>query len=162
MPFLEKQIDFDRELLDLAFSKRSLSDDPKARIVDKSGVVAIITRSNDIIAMSANVLPPRLKEKFAANQFVVDDSSRYGVIEHAERAAIYSALVDGKTLQNATLYCTRFPCSDCARAIIWCGIDRVVVPSGDVGETLWKESQEAALEMLGTAGITVSYTPPIE
>ena len=157
MPTLVKQIDIDRELLDLALSKRTLSDDPKAKFVDKSGVVAIITRDNEIIVISPNVLPPKLKAKFAKENIAVDDASRYDVIEHAERAAIFTALLECKSLTGATLYCTRFPCSDCARAIIWSGITRLVVPAGNAGETHWKKSQAAALKMLRAAGVSVRY-----
>jgi dCMP deaminase len=44
---------------------------------------------------------------------------------HAERNALDSCLVDLHN-QNTTIYCTFFPCTDCAKGIIQRGVKRVV------------------------------------
>lgn len=111
------------------------------------------------IARSANVLPPLLAAAYRDNGDVVADDDRYFVIEHAERAAIFRALVAGHSLAGSTIYCTRFPCSDCARAIIWAGIRRAVFPSGFAGEGRWIGAQRAALQMFRQAGVKVRYLP---
>jgi dCMP deaminase len=46
------------------------------------------------------------------------------------------------------------PCVDCARAIIQCGIVRLVYVRADVPER-WRESCDVALEMLKEAGVEV-------
>jgi deoxycytidylate deaminase len=152
-----KQTDLDRQYLKLALSKRKMSDDPNSKLVAQSGVVAVIVRSDEVLSISANVLPPKLKSKFTAENLTVNELLRYDLIEHAERAAIYGALLHGSDLTNATLYCTRFPCSDCARAIIWSGITRIVTLSGFANESRWLASQKAALDMMRSVGITVRY-----
>ena len=48
--------------------------------------------------------------------------------EHAERNAIFNATRSGIALEGCTLYVNRFPCSDCARAIIQTGIVHVICP----------------------------------
>src|SRR5690606_743103 len=97
---------------------------------------------------SANVLPPRLKSAYQRTNKQIDTTERYHIIEHAERAAIFSVYDTHKDLADATMYCTRFPCSDCARAIIWSGISRLVVPKGFSEEAFWRDRQKAALRML--------------
>ena len=138
-------------------SERAASHDPKAKVNPPSGVGAVITRDNLEISRSANVLPPGIVEARTSDQRIVTEDERYHVIEHAERAAIFTALNEGKDLTGSTIYCTRFPCSDCARAIVWSGITRAVFPSGFAGEEKWLASQRSALAMLRDAGITVRY-----
>lgn len=140
--------------------ERSLSDDPKAKVVIQSGVGAIIVKDRVEVARSANVLPPRLSTALQSRGLSVEDADRYFVIEHAERAAIFKALLANRDLRGSTIYCTRFPCSDCARAIIWAGISRAVFPSGFAGESRWIGAQRAALRMLREAQITVRYVRP--
>lgn len=52
--------------------------------------------------------------------------TEYGRPVHAEMAAILSCARTGISIQNATLYCTTFPCHNCAKHIIGSGITRVV------------------------------------
>lgn len=44
---------------------------------------------------------------------------------HAEMDALFSALRQGKTTVGATLYCTTFPCHNCARHLVTAGIVRL-------------------------------------
>lgn len=52
--------------------------------------------------------------------------TEYGRPVHAEMAAILSCARTGISLQGATLYCSTFPCHNCAKHIIGSGITRVV------------------------------------
>jgi len=54
------------------------------------------------------------------------DALEYGRIIHAEMSAITDAARLGRPLQNATLYCTTFPCHMCAKHIVASGIEEVV------------------------------------
>jgi dCMP deaminase len=141
--------------LEAAFAERLNSDDPKARVVSQSGVGAVIALNGELISRSANVLPPKIKVRYELNGAVIQESERYHFIEHAERAAIFKALSQGRSLVGATMYCTRFPCSDCARAMVWVGISRLVVGSGFASEVRWLEAQRAARAILKEAGVTV-------
>jgi len=53
-------------------------------------------------------------------------SIEYGRTLHAEMDAITSAARKGVSTQGATLYCTTYPCHECARLIIGSGIKRVI------------------------------------
>jgi len=151
------QTEADTFFMQIALEVSGQTDDPKAKDVAGSGVGAIITIDNHEVSRSANVLPPALAQKREGKAVTIAHSERYHVIEHAERAAIFKALNGGHNLQGSTLVCTRFPCSDCARAIIWTGISRLVVPNGFSGESRWIEAQRAALRMFRDAGVTVRY-----
>ncbi|HET7437089.1 MAG TPA: anti-phage dCTP deaminase [Thermoanaerobaculia bacterium] len=54
------------------------------------------------------------------------DITEYGRAVHAEMAAITDAARRGVSLQGSTLYCTTFPCHNCAKHIVAAGINRVV------------------------------------
>ena len=145
----------DENYLVLAFAERNKSDDPKSHFVPQSGVGAIIVRDGQVVARSANVLPPKVKAQLNAHGADVGEAERYHFIEHAERAAIFMGLLERKSLEGSTMYCTRYPCSDCARAIVWVGISRLVVASGLAAERRWLEAQRAARSILKMGGVTV-------
>ena len=155
LPTFRTQTDADRYFLELASAERSHSDDPKARHVYQSGVGAVIVNAGRIVARSANVLPPFLKKRHVDTERSIDEEERYHFVEHAERAAIFKALQAHENLNGGTIYCTRFACSDCARAIIWVGLRRAVFAAGFGNEGRWIASQRAALDMLRFSGVKV-------
>lgn len=53
-------------------------------------------------------------------------SIEFGRAMHAEMTAITSAAKGGISIKGATLYCTTFPCHNCAKHIVGSGIKRVV------------------------------------
>jgi deoxycytidylate deaminase len=62
---------------------------------------------------------------------VLEDSdisqlTEFGRVVHAEMEALLSCARKGVSTRNATIYCTTFPCHNCAKHIIAAGIDRVV------------------------------------
>lgn len=146
--------------MSLALETRSGSDDPKALTMPQSAVGVVIADRSILIARSANVVPPTVMQSMQAQGRVVGESDRYHIIEHAERAAIFQALRAAQDLSQASIYCTRFPCSDCARAIVWAGIGRAVFAGGFSGETHWITAQRAARQLLKDAGVRVRYLTP--
>lgn len=158
----ENRMDADSYFMSEALSERLKTDDPKGKIVQQSAVGAVITKEERILSRSANVLPPALKNQMEKNGEAVTEESRYHLIEHAERAAIFKARLTNSDLSGATIYCTRFPCSDCARAIVWAGIKRAVFAGGFAGEQRWLASQRAALKIMRDSGVTVRYLSPLK
>ncbi len=151
------QTDVDRIFLQRAFAIACDTDDPLFRDRPEVAVGAVITRNRLVVAESANRIPPRLREFAGYKKENIDSDNRYLVIEHAERAAIYTAFAAGKELAGATMYCTRFPCSDCARTIVWAGISRLVVARGIQEETRWLKSQRVSRQMIRDAGVILRY-----
>ena len=54
------------------------------------------------------------------------DITEYGRQVHAEMAAITDAARRGVSVQDGTLYCTTFPCHNCAKHIVAAGIKEVI------------------------------------
>jgi dCMP deaminase len=52
--------------------------------------------------------------------------TKYPYMCHAEENAIYNST---KSLKNCKIYCTLFPCNECAKAIIQTGIKEVIYES---------------------------------
>jgi deoxycytidylate deaminase len=56
----------------------------------------------------------------------LNDITEYGRIVHAEMEALLSCGRSNNSTLNSTLYCTTFPCHNCAKHIIAAGVERVV------------------------------------
>lgn len=56
----------------------------------------------------------------------VMDLTEYGRIVHAEMNAICDAARVGISVKNSVLYCTTFPCHNCAKHIIAAGVKKIV------------------------------------
>lgn len=76
--------------------------------------------------------------------------------EHGERNAIYNAARMGVPINGCTLYVNRFPCSDCARAIIQSGIGRVVCPAKPLNDGALDHSFDVSETMLSEAAMSIS------
>ncbi|MDX2037244.1 MAG: anti-phage dCTP deaminase [Isosphaeraceae bacterium] len=57
---------------------------------------------------------------------VIRDLTEYGRVVHAEMEALLSCSRNGLSTVGTTLYCTTFPCHNCAKHIIAAGVLRVV------------------------------------
>lgn len=56
----------------------------------------------------------------------LDNITEYGRVVHAEMEALLACARNSADCRGATLYCTTFPCHNCAKHIIAAGIERVV------------------------------------
>ncbi len=77
--------------------------------------------------------------------------------EHAERNAIYNAARTGMALEGFTIYSTRFPCMECARAIVQSGLKVLVSPRPDFDHPRWGEGFKLAIELLTEAGVLIRW-----
>ena len=69
-------------------------------------------------------LQPKLRQ--LRRGLLVEDIVEYYKETHAEMAALLDAALRGASVLGCTLYVTTFPCHECARHIVWSGINRVV------------------------------------
>lgn len=60
------------------------------------------------------------------DQSLIRDLTEYGRVVHAEMEAILSCSRSGLSTVGTTLYCTTFPCHNCAKHIVAAGVERVV------------------------------------
>ena len=118
----------------------------------KVGAV-IVGPDNRVRSTGYNGFPSKVNE---GHERTRERATKLLFTEHAERNAIYSAARAGVTLDGCTLYvCGLYPCAPCARAIIQSGIRAVVVTDNTTFPERWKDSMEAAEEMLEEAGVEV-------
>ncbi len=84
---------------------------------------------NRIIKELLDALPEDQRdnfEEYLTTKSSIKDITEYGRIVHAEMEAILACARNNISTENATLYCTTFPCHNCAKHIISAGIMRVI------------------------------------
>lgn len=82
-------------------------------------------------------------------------------VEHAERNVIFTAIRAGYDLRGASMYCPFAACTDCARAIVLCGVKRLVrLPKSVLPwpET-WAASIAEADRIMEAGGVKVEDYP---
>lgn len=80
-------------------------------------------------------------------------------VEHAERAALYRAAREGYGTDRAELYALWAACPECARAIVSCGISRVITCAATYSATpqRWRLQVRTGLAILDEAGVDVTF-----
>lgn len=68
----------------------------------------------------------RTKVEKVLKESLIQDITEYGRVVHAEMEAILACARTQTSTQEAHIYCTTFPCHNCAKHIIAAGIKRVV------------------------------------
>lgn len=115
----------------------------------------IVGPGHEVRATGYNGLPRGVADK-DDSRFDRASGEKFFWIEHAERNAIYNAARAGVSLAGCTIYVNRFPCADCARAIIQSGIACVECPPKPDHDGKLDHSFDVSKTMLDEAGIAVS------
>lgn len=149
----EKEIDqaeerraskWNRRFMNLAEHVANWSRDPST----KCGAIIVAGGSNVVLSMGYNGFPRGVDDDPDRYE---DRSKKYPRIVHAELNAILSLRVDDRV--DVRLYTTKFPCTECIKAIIQTGIWRVYSPAPDVGGK-WAEDSVIGQSMLEESGVT--------
>lgn len=139
---------WDERFLEVARLVASWSKDRSTKV----GAV-IVGPYNDIRTVGYNGFPRGIDDEVEARH---ERPAKYKWTEHAERNAIYNAVLNHTSLEGCTMYLTWYPCADCARAIIQSGIPRLVCGKGpDNSNPVFIEDFKVTEPMLREAGITV-------
>ena len=77
--------------------------------------------------------------------------TKYPYVVHAELNAILNSIQD---LNGCTIYVSLFPCNECAKAIIQCGIKEVVYISDKYKDT---DNVKASKKMFEYAGVKLTH-----
>jgi dCMP deaminase len=141
--------DWDSRFMDLAFSIRSWSKDTGRRV----GCV-VVGPSNEVRSTGYNGFPRGIGDE---NDPRRDRPAKYAWTEHAERNAIYNAARVGIPLEGCRMYVTWFPCMDCGRAIVQCGIGELVCFEPDLTDPRWGEDFANVLVLFQEARVPVRY-----
>ncbi|MGE5479284.1 MAG: deoxycytidylate deaminase [Chloroflexota bacterium] len=123
----------------------------------------IVDSDNVLVATGYNSLPRGIDPDRAGSRLSRDGGEKYYWMEHAERNAIYNAARRGTQLKGCKIYIPWTPCTDCARAIIQCGISEVFIHQNgqdfydENTNGKWIESYKKVAAMFLEAGVKVSY-----
>jgi deoxycytidylate deaminase len=80
----------------------------------------------EIVGAAGDLVPDPESLRLTLANSPIKDLTEYGRVVHAEMEAILSCARNHVSSRDATLYCTTFPCHNCAKHIIAAGIVRVV------------------------------------
>lgn len=136
----------DKRWMDLAKLVATWSEDPDTQV----GSCIVDLERKNLLEIGWNGIPRGVKLK----SYMLKRPEKYDWFEHAERNSIYNAAFKGNSIKGATLYCTLYPCPDCARAIIQSGILEVVILGGS-NRANWKPHWPKALEVMVEAELIV-------
>jgi deoxycytidylate deaminase len=89
------------------------------RIIDQIIIAPVITDADN-----QGTFREPLRQALEASR--IKDLTEFGRVVHAEMEALLSCARSHVNASQATLYCTTFPCHNCAKHIIAAGIERVV------------------------------------
>lgn len=123
---------------------------------DRDFSVGAVIVDDDLVIRSTgyNGLPRGVSDTDDA-RFDRKSGEKFFWFEHAERNAIYNAARIGTSLDGCTIFVNRFPCADCARAIIQSGIDTVYCPPKPANDGALDHSFDVSEVLLKEAGLTV-------
>lgn len=144
---------WDEYFLGLAAKAASRSKD------DSTKVGAIAVGPDREVRMTAyNGFPRGVNDDVPSRK---ERPAKYLYTSHGEENIVSTAARIGVPLKGCTVYIVCLPeplppCAPCSRMLIQAGIVKVVYQKAPVPER-WKESCEAALEMLREAGVEVCF-----
>ncbi len=123
---------------------------------DRHVGAVIVGPGNVVVATGYNGLPRGVSDQEDA-RFDRESGEKFFWIEHAERNAIFNAARVGAALDGCVIVVNRFPCADCARAIIQTGIREVVSPPIPENDGALDHSFQVSAVMFREAGVLVIH-----
>jgi dCMP deaminase len=151
----EKRTDYiswDQYFMGVAALSAMRSKDPNTQVG-----ACIVSPDNKILSMGYNGFPVGCSDDdFPWNrEGATSEDSKYFYSTHSELNAILN--YRGGSLEGCKLYVTLFPCNECAKAIIQCGIKEIVYCEDKYADT---ESVKASKRMLDAVGVKYTkYVP---
>lgn len=140
-------ISWDEYFMGVAYLSSMRSKDPNTQVG-----ACIVSEDNKILSMGYNGLPtgcdddefPWVRE----SENPLDNKYFYST--HSELNAILN--YRGGSLEGAKIYVTLFPCNECAKAIIQCGIKKIIYADDKYADT---PAVIASKKMLNAAGVKI-------
>jgi deoxycytidylate deaminase len=109
------------------YDKNEIKDRPNGRDYVRGGDPNVLERQK-IIEEIVQAMPEdqreRVREILARSK--LKNITEYGRVVHAEMEALLSCARENVGTKDTTLYCTTFPCHNCAKHIVGSGVKRVV------------------------------------
>lgn len=153
MPKREDYISWDEYFMGIAKLSAMRSKDPSTQVG-----ACIVNAQNRIMSMGYNGLPSGCDDDIFPWERSADRdyNTKYPYVCHAELNAILNNR-SGASLEGCRIYVALFPCNECAKAIIQCGIKEIVYISDKYADT---EGVKASKRMLDAAGVNYRQFNP--
>ena len=141
-------INWDEYFMGIAMLAARRSKDPNTQVG-----ACIVSDDNIIISTGYNGMPKGCSDdEFPWDRKGENEAAtKYPYVVHAELNAILNA--SGRDLRGSRIYVALFPCNECAKAIIQCGIKEVMYLSDKYRDTMMNLVSKRMLDAAG-----VKYT----
>jgi len=140
-----KRISWDECFTRMAHVIADRSQDPSTQ----TGAV-VVNEKNIVVGLGYNGWPRGIKSEDLPWDREGDfENTKYAYVCHAEENAIYNA---NNVTEGAKIYCTLFPCNECAKTIIQNGIKEVIYESDKYADV---PAFKASKKMLKLAKISL-------
>lgn len=108
----------------------------------------IVTSSNVVVGVGYNGFPRGIEDEAGLPWEREGDlaATKYPYVCHAEENAVYNA---NNSTKGCKLYCTLFPCNECAKTIIQTGIVEVIYDSDKYADQAIFQISRRLLETAG-------------
>ena len=141
-------LSWDEYFMGVAMLSGMRSKDPHSQVG-----ACIVSEDNKILSMGYYGFPKGCSDdEFPWGREGEPLDTKYLYVTHSELNAILN--YRGGSLEGAKLYVSLFPCNECAKAIIQCGIREVVYDSDKYAST---PGVIASKKMLRAAGVTLRH-----
>ncbi len=127
---------------------------------ESTQIGAVLVQDGGVVSEGYNGICRGVNDKVPKRSVRPD---KYHWTEHGERNAIYNAAKRGIKTDGGILYTNSTPCTDCARAIIQCGIKEIVYHRQwdsiwiKVQKGKWNGHDDITSCMFNEAGIRVRF-----
>ena len=156
-------INWDEYFMGIAMLAARRSKDPNTQVG-----ACIVSDDNIIISTGYNGMPKGCSDdEFPWDRKGENEAAtKYPYVVHAELNAILNA--SGRDLRGSRIYVALFPCNECAKAIIQCGIKEVMYLSDKYHDTMMNLVSKRMLDAAGVKytqlttsidSITLSFIP---
>ena len=141
-------INWDEYFMGVAILASQRSKDPNTQVG-----ACIVNDDNRIMSVGYNGLPRGCSDdEFPWERKGEKDSdTKYPYVCHADLNALLNA--GGNSLKDCRIYVALFPCNECAKAIIKCGLKEVIYISDKYKDT---DLVHASKRMLESAGVKLT------
>lgn len=149
----EDYISWDEYFMGVAYMSGMRSKDPNTQVG-----ACIVSQDNKILSMGYNGLPLGCNDDDFP--WVRDNENplenKYFYSTHSELNAILN--YRGGSLEGAKIFVTLFPCNECAKAIIQCGIKKIIYADDKYYDTPAVIASKKMLDAAGVEYIKYSHT----
>ena len=139
----EDYITWDQYFMGIALMSAHRSKDPSTQVG-----ACIVDQNNKILSIGYNGMPRGCSDDdmpWDREGEMLD--TKYAYVCHAELNAILN--YSGGSLEGAKVYVTLFPCNECAKAIIQCGIKEIIYKSDKYMDSAATIASKRMFDMAG-------------